>query len=325
LPDACTKMFQDTSTPISISNAEYFHPENIEVQNFFKAYSIKAFIGGPLIRYNHETKLLGVLFICSNIPRDWSEYEVSLLKAINESVANTIWEILKTIEVNRLRDTFVTTLAHDLQVPIVGDITALEFMASRTGNETIESFKEIIDEALRNDRRILTILKSLLESYQYEAGKKQLKLAQTQLATIINNAIDIRKDFANSKSISIETHIPDNLPEITIDKEEIDKVISILLDNAITYTQNGGYIIINLEYKDNSITTCITDNGPGIPANIRKLVFKRYEMAIEIGRKIGAGISLYLAKQIIDAHKGKIWYKTELGKGTTFCFLLTVG
>ena len=325
-PEACQKMFKDifeTFSPVALSDTKYVHPDDTEVQNFFKIYSIDAFMGCPLIRYNHETKFMGILFICSDEPRDWSEFEVNLLKAINESVVNVIWEILKTIEVNRLRDTFVITLAHDLQVPIIGDIKALEFLASRPRTEAIGGFKELIDETIINDKRILTILKNLLESYQYESGKKELKLAKTNLSAIINNAIDDdNKKLADSKKISIETHIPDNLPEIKVDQDEIFKIISTILDNAINYTQAGGHIIIDVKYKSNSMTTCISDNGPGIPEHIRDLIFKRYEMAIEIERKIGAGISLYLAKQIVEAHKGKIWYTTELGKGSKFCFSL---
>lgn len=85
-----------------------------------------------------------------------------------------------------------------------------------------------------------------------------------------------------------------------MDENEISKTMSILIDNAVTYTQNKGHVPINVNYKDNNLSTCITDNGPGIPEHMKDLIFKRYEMAIEIERKIGAGISLYLAKQIIE-------------------------
>ena len=327
LPEACLEMFKDiieTHNPVIVSDTKYLHPDNISMRNFFETYSIGAFIGNPLVRYNQETKLLGILFICSDKPRNWSSKDSDLFTAINESVVNVIWEILKTIEVNRLRDTFVTTLAHDLQVPIIGDIKALEFLNSRPEKKNIGTFKEIIGEVMNNDKRILAILKTLLESYQYEAGKKELKLINIDLRRIINTAIAEKKHLADSKNISIETFIADNLPDINADKEEISKVISIFLDNSVNYVQNGGHIIINAEHKNNSIITCIADNGPGIPANIIELIFKRYEMAIEFERKIGAGISLYLAKQIIDAHKGKIWYTTEIDKGSTFCFSLAV-
>lgn len=324
-PEECLEMFKniiETYSPIVVPDTTYLHPDNIEVQNFFRTNCIGALIGSPLVRYNHETKLLGILFICSNKPRNWSEYEVNLLKSINESVVNVIWEILKTIEVNRLRDTFVTTLAHDLQVPIVGDIKALEFLASRQSTQAIGHFKELIDEALNNDKRILTILKNLLASYQYESGEKELNLVTTDLGTTIKSAIASVKNFADSKSIIFDITLPSSLKEIKADKEEIYKVICILLDNAVTYSKAEGHITINVEYKKNNITICISDNGPGIPEHIKDLIFKRYEMAIEIERNIGAGISLYLAKQIIEVHNGKIWYTTEIGKGTTFCFSL---
>lgn len=132
------------------------------------------------------------------------------------------------------------------------------------------------------------------------------------------------KDFANSKDISIETDFADNLPEVNVDIDEISITVTIFIDNAITYSQKGGKVIITVKSDKHNLLTSITDNGSGIPEHMKYLIFKRYEMAVENERKIGAGINLYLAKQIVDAHRGKVFFSSEIGKGTTFTFSLPV-
>ena len=82
--------------------------------------------------------------------------------------------------------------------------------------------------------------------------------------------------------------------------------------------------MIKASAKDNFITICVIDNGAGMSEVVQQRLFKRYEMALAIERKIGSGIGLYLSKQIIEAHQGKIEFTSQLNIGTTFCFTLPV-
>ncbi|MEI7474062.1 MAG: MASE3 domain-containing protein [bacterium] len=324
LPNEFLEIFGNVNKDLSsiiVSDTNSFN-SNKKLQTFFNQFLISSFIGTPLVRYNHQTRVLGVLVIFDDKPKNWSKKDIELLQSINESVVNVLWEILKTIEVNKLRDTFINTLAHDLQVPIVGDIKALEFLSSRADNKPIGELKNIINETIINDKRILTILKRLLISYNYESGKKELNLMMSEWKSVINNVVEGFNDSAINKLLNIKVEIPENLPKIYIDMDEISIVLYIFIENAIMYTEKGGNIIIKTEFKGNYLQTCVIDNGPGIPEHIKESIFKRYEMAIELERKIGAGISLYLAKQIVDAHGGKVLFDSKSGEGATFCMLL---
>ena len=96
------------------------------------------------------------------------------------------------------------------------------------------------------------------------------------------------------------------------------------MENAITYTQKNGIIEIKSYQIGDEVATCISDNGPGIPPEMSDKIFKRYAMAQLIEKKIGSGIGLYLSKQIIEAHNGKIWFESKLQKGSTFCISLPI-
>lgn len=311
-------------SPIIEPNINYLYADNKEVLNFFETFSIESYIATPLVRYNHEIKILGILLIFDDKKRNWSKKEINLLKAINESVVNILWELLKTIELNRLRDSFINTLTHDLQVPIIGDIKALEFISSKLKNQSPSILKEIIDETIINDKRILNILKMLMNSYEYESGKKELKKLDTEWISLINRVVASLTTLAEGRFISLEIQLPDQIPNISIDRAEIHKALFIFLENAIMYTNSGDKVIIRTTIENNYLKTCIIDNGPGIPSQMKDSIFKRYEMSIEIERKIGAGISLYLAKQIVKAHGGKVSFSSNSAIGSTFCLLLPI-
>ena len=326
IPDSCRQMFNEMINnfeTVVINNTEEFHIDD-ETQKFFKDNNIKSFIASPFVKYNKEVKIFGILIICSIKVKTWSSKEIELLKSITDSVITVLWEISKLNEINELRDTFILTLAHDLQVPLVGEIKALEFLQSRSSDQPIGKFREFIGETIKSNQNLFNLLTRLLDSYYYESGKKSLNLVKSNIEIIINQVVNKLRQSAESKSIKIDIEIEKNLPDLKLDRKEIEKSLHYLVENAITYTQSGGQIIIKSSSQDNNVVTCVSDNGPGIEFEMRERIFKRYEMAVAIERKIGAGLSLYLTKQIVEAHKGKIWFETELGKGTTFCLQLPV-
>ncbi|MDD3014360.1 MAG: GAF domain-containing sensor histidine kinase, partial [Candidatus Gastranaerophilales bacterium] len=327
LPDSSQQMFIEIANDyktISANNIEEFYADDEKAQKFFKDNNIKSFIASPFIKHDKEVKIFGTIVLCSTKVRIWSSKEVELLKSIVESVVIVLWEILKLNEINELRDIFILTLAHDLQVPLVGEKKALEYLANRPSDQPIGKFKEFIGETIESNKILFNLLTRLLDSYYYESNKKSLNFIEYNMKTVIDKAISSLQNLANSKSMNITVEIEKDLPDIKMDRTEIGKVLYYLIENSIMYTQPGGQIVVKSYRQDNNIITCITDNGPGIEPETREKIFKRYEMAAAIERKIGAGLSLYLTKQIVEAHKGKIWYETELGKGTTFCVQLPI-
>ncbi|MFA6989830.1 MAG: HAMP domain-containing sensor histidine kinase, partial [Candidatus Gastranaerophilaceae bacterium] len=157
-----------------------------------------------------------------------------------------------------------------------------------------------------------------------ELARKKLFFTETDLSILIKDVVNSLKNEADLKSIGIDLKLEENLPVIFIDKDEVEKVIYTLVENAITYTPKNRHILIKSSIQANLIKICVIDNGSGMSEEIQKRLFKRYEMALAIERKIGAGMGLYLSKQIIEAHNGKIEFTSKINKGTTFCFTLPI-
>lgn len=309
-------------TPTIINHFNKYKFENTKFKQFINKYKIGSIIIYPLIRYNSQKYNLGAICICSEKERNWSKDEFELIENILNIAVNNLWLIKKRTELDELRNTFILTMAHDLQVPLVGEKRALEYLNSRSGD--ISKYKDFIKELITSNEDTYDLLTKLIYSYNYELGKKDLKLYSFNVVSILEEVINSFNEKIKNKSLNINQDIGQNIPNAEIDYDEIKKVIHNLLENAIKYTQTNGEIKISCKQQDNYITICITDNGPGIAPDVRERIFERYAMAQAIQRKIGSGLGLYLSKQIIEAHKGQIWYKTELGKGTTFCINLPI-
>jgi len=315
---------ENSLQPLIINNVHDFYKDNKEAESYFKYFDISSILAIPLVRYNNEVKSLGLIILCTSEPREWTQQEILLLNAIIDSVVTVIWEITKLVEIDELRNTFILTLAHDIQVPLVGQQKALEYLVARQANEPIGRYVDFINETINSNKSLFNLLTKLLDSYQYESGRKRLDFRSYNMPEIINKAVNELNESAKSKFITINVNLIPNIPPISVDKNEIEKVVQIILDNAIKYTQENGNIDITSYQENNRLITCISDNGSGITSDMREKIFQRYAMAQIIERKIGTGLGLFLAKQIIEAHDGNIWFETEEGKGSKFYFSVLI-
>ncbi len=279
--------------------------------------TVNSLLAMPLVRYNRETKLLGIIAIWRSNSTDWMPEEIELLKTITDSVVNIVWDITKLIEIEDLRNSFVLTLAHDFQVPLVGEKTALEYLLKYTGDKLGPS-KELVKEILENNENMTTLLKKSVDIYNYESGKKKLNLKMLNIRDIIDYSVQKLKALAEKKSVEIQVYTVEEPLCAYADPEELTKVFDTIIENAIDNSPQGENINIKYYKKDKNIIISIHNKGPGISPEIQQKIFKRYEMAIAIERKIGAGTGLFLAKRIIDAHNGVIWFDTGAKKGTIF-------
>ncbi|MFA6990325.1 MAG: GAF domain-containing protein, partial [Candidatus Gastranaerophilaceae bacterium] len=141
----------NTQNKLLVNNIENYHPKHKELQEFFKKTNIKSFFVSDITKYNHEKITFGAIILCSDEVKNWSQYEINLLEEILNSIATMLWEISKREEIDELRNTFILTLAHDLQVPLVGERRALEFIMSIPPGQLLDKYKHIIAETIKSN------------------------------------------------------------------------------------------------------------------------------------------------------------------------------
>jgi len=251
---------------------------------------------------------------------------VSSLQDRDEKIKDYQKELLRDIkklkEFEQIREDFSATLAHDLRVPILAEKNTLQFFLKGMFGEISEKQKEALQNMQESNKELLHLVNTLLDAYKYDAVEVVLNKELTDMKTLIDECVNEISPLLMKNGHSLENKVIKEIPPVIIDKNEIKRVVLNILNNAITYTNQNGLICIENEVNENEIIIKITDNGKGILESDLNKVFDRYFSKAQKFRKVGTGLGLYLSKQIIETHNGKIWVKSKPDIGSTFFFSL---
>jgi PAS domain S-box-containing protein len=218
------------------------------------------------------------------------------------------------------REDILAVVSHDLTNPVMV-IGLVAKMLRQSGELETAQLAEYCNKIERAVDKMLHLISQISDSSKIENGTFSVAPQAEMLKNIILPAIDGMKPLAEAKQQTIECHIESNLPEVTVDGPRVAQVLSNLVSNAIKFSRQGGEIVVSARERDNTIVACVSDNGPGIPREHLSKVFDRYWQA-EDTKHAGTGLGLSIAKGIVEAHGGKIWVDSELGKGSSFSFTL---
>lgn len=227
-------------------------------------------------------------------------------------------------EMERLRDDFVATLTHDLRTPLLAAIQTLKFFLDGSLGKLEDKQKMLLSTMQKSNEDLLGLVNALLEVYKYEAGKLNLCKTNFLLKDLVEQSFRELAPLAKNKNIEFDLQFnPENDLTINADRGEIRRVITNLCGNAINYTNLGGKVEIEVKEQKGDVIFSITDNGNGIPKEDIPSLFKRFSQGTSKKRSTGTGLGLYLSRQIVEAHGGKIWLDSKVDKGSEFSFLLT--
>jgi signal transduction histidine kinase len=218
------------------------------------------------------------------------------------------------------REEVLAVVSHDLRNPIAV-IGLVAKMLRKSGELETAQVAEYSNKIERAIDKMLQLISEISDSAKIENGTFSVAPQAETLKNIILPAIDEMKSLAEAKKQTIEYHIELNLPEVAVDGRRVEQVLSNLLSNAIKFSRQGSKIVVSAREQDNSIVVCVSDDGPGIPRENLSKVFDRYWQSEET-KRTGTGLGLAIAKGIVEAHGGKIWVDSELGKGSSFFFTL---
>lgn len=210
-----------------------------------------------------------------------------------------------------------------LRTPLLAAIQTLGFFLDGSLGDLHQRQYTLLETMLYSNKDMLGLVNALLEVYKYDSGQLVLCKDFFNLNSLIAQCIAEVQSLSHSKNIEIHFNGENDL-KVYADKQELKRVIANLLGNAITYTPNHGKIIIKSTFDKSNIEFSIQDNGGGIPKDDIPKLFKRFSQGTSKKRSTGTGLGLYLSRQIMEAHGGKIWLESELGKGCKFCASLPI-
>ena len=213
----------------------------------------------------------------------------------------------------QLQEDFVSTISHELRTPlgfIKGYSTSLLRKDTSWDEETTQEFLTIIDEEAD---RLSLLIENVLESARLQSKTLPLRFQPLRLDAVLRDVATRLR--ARYKDLEVNMDLQTTLP-MQGDGVRIAQVIENLFTNAIKYAP-GSPIFVLLRQMDDKLLVQFKDNGPGIPRESLPLIFERFYRA-RSEKATGTGLGLFICKQIIDAHRGKIWAESTLGQGTTF-------
>jgi len=255
--------------------------------------------------------------------------EVSVVFTVNNNKRGETLVILHDITrekgIEKTKTGFVSLAAHQLRTPLSAIKWILKMMLDGDVGEITKEQREFLEKSYASNERMINLINDLLDVTRIEEGRYLYKPAPADIADLAQSVVDSSQEEIKRKNIKLAFQKPKkSLPKVKVDSEKIKIVIQNLLDNAVKYTFSGGEVTMSINYAKKEIEFSIKDNGVGIPKDQQEKIFTKFFRGANVVRMEtdGSGIGLFISKNIVDAHGGKIWFESEEGKGTTFYFTL---
>ncbi|MFI5236552.1 MAG: ATP-binding protein [Ignavibacteriales bacterium] len=233
--------------------------------------------------------------------------------------------LLKDITQFQIRDTAKTNLlataSHELKTPLSSINLSLKLLENKKLGELNKDQSEVINSLRQQSNRLSRVINELLDYSQIETGNIKLNFTWVKPEDVIELGVTALVMQAAEKNIHFETEIEENLPEVRADLEKVVFVFVNILNNAIRYSKQNDEIKFIANKGDGEVFFSIIDHGPGISKEDQEKLFQRFT---QVGKKSGQGwgLGLAISKEFIQAQNGRIWIKSESGKGSTFIFTL---
>lgn len=221
------------------------------------------------------------------------------------------------------KEEFISRMTHDLQTPLVGANRMLELLCDDVFGELPDQVKSNLKTIERSNRDLLQMVRNLVEAYTYDADSKQFNFVPVDLIHLIAEVVSELTPIAITKNLELTTNIvtadrPDANFQVPGDRLELKRLITNLVGNSLKFTDIG---TISIELKPSTpdfpaVTIAIADTGNGISASDTTNLFERFRRGNH--KRSNSGLGLYLCKQIVEAHGGKISVRSQVGEGSTF-------
>lgn len=215
-------------------------------------------------------------------------------------------------------------IVHDLRSPLTNVITGLQTL-QLIMDEASTDQKELIEMAINGGNRMLTLINSMLDLSRLESGKMPVQKEQINVKELVSKSMQQVALWASQNHVTLNYSIEPGAETLIADKELTIRVLVNLLSNALKFSPEESTIEVCVTPNDtHTLLFSVVDQGPGISPEWARKLFDRFAQveARQHGAAVGSGLGLAFCKLAIESQGGKIWLESEIGKGTTFCFIL---
>ena len=274
---------------------------------------------------------LGLLTVAFHEPRAFTEEELTFLSALGQEAALAIRnarlferereQVTRLRALEQLQSGFVHTVSHELRTPLTCIKASVELLrASLPAGDGPQA--EMIRTIEDHTGHLEALVADLLEITRLEAGQVTLALQPTDLRPLVSHAVDALRPLSERKRQEVRLHLPAAAGLVEVDRRRIEQALSNILSNAIKFTPKRGQIDVSLTETEGAVQVCVADNGPGIAKNEQARIFDKFYVVSDGRGLAGLGLGLYLVRQNVELHGGRVWVDSQEGQGATICFSL---
>jgi two-component system, NtrC family, sensor histidine kinase KinB len=226
-------------------------------------------------------------------------------------------------EIDRLKSEFIATASHELRTPLTSVQMGVHLLLEGALGELTDNQIEVLQACRQDCERLDKLMRDLLDLSRIEAGESEPQLATVSARDLLTTAVKELRPQVEAKGLKLSVDAPVELAWVSVDRLQIERVISNLVINALRHTKQGE-IKISAEQRDNHVAVSVSDTGSGIPTEYLPHIFDKF-VQVPDAPTGGAGLGLAISKSIIEAHGGQISVQSQVGRGTTFTFTLPLG
>jgi len=227
----------------------------------------------------------------------------------------------KLKELDRIKSDFVANVAHEFRTPLTIIKGNVDLVVKGGLGEVTSQQKEMLDGAKNIANRLARLVNDLLDISKIESGKMKLREDLININKIIEENLPGFTKMIKDRKQTLKKELAIDMPDIKADMDKITQVFVNLLSNAIKYSPEQGSIVVKSVNLENEIMVEVSDTGEGVSQENLDTIFDKFTR-VTAEKKEGTGLGLPIAKDIVVLHKGRMWVKSEIGKGSQFYFTL---
>ena len=240
--------------------------------------------------------------------------------------------LLRSLEMNRnqqleFKNQFLSHVSHELRTPLTCIHQFVSILLDGIAGEISPEQKDHLGTILRSVNQLGAMVRDLLESARAESGKLRIEPRCIVIGDLIQQAISMMSRMAQEKNVGLEAGVDGRIPFAYADPDRVLQILINLIDNGIKFTPPDGSVMVKaclVEADPDCVYVSVADSGRGISSDTKARVFERMYQdpnAVDNNRS-GLGLGLYIAKEVVELHGGRIWVASENGHGSTFSFTL---
>ena len=230
-------------------------------------------------------------------------------------------DVSREKEIDRMKSEFIAVASHELRTPMTSIKGSVDLILSGLAGPVSADTLELLEISKKSVDRLIRMINEILDLAKIEAGQIKLDLVKADLTDSVERSIRGVRGLADRNQIALKLVRAEPLPQVEVDRDRIEQVVTNLLSNAIKFSPVQGEVRVELAAENGWVTCAVVDQGTGISEEDLPKVFGKFQ---QVGnqRKGGTGLGLAITQAFVNEHRGKIWAESQVGSGSRFIFAL---